>query len=111
MHNNTPSGNSEEPPSCKQWHELKEFHSAGRGFWSHIPDSDWNDWHWQLKHRITSLDHLQRFMTTITPEEFAGRKLANLMLERVITPHCFNLSDTVDELWPLRWQVMVQHHE
>ena len=54
---------------------LKKFSSAGRGFWSDVPDSDWNDWHWQLKHRITSLQQLQRLMPTLTPEEFAGHRL------------------------------------
>ena len=33
---------------------LKEFHSAGRGFWAGVPDSDWHDWRWQMQHRITS---------------------------------------------------------
>ena len=44
---------------------LKEFHSAGRGFWSQVSESDWNDWRWQLKNRITTLDQLERFMPTV----------------------------------------------
>ena len=28
---------------------LKQFRSAGRGFWTDVSDADWNDWHWQLK--------------------------------------------------------------
>jgi lysine 2,3-aminomutase len=26
----------------------------GQGLWQHIPESDWRDWTWQLKNRITS---------------------------------------------------------
>ena len=27
---------------------------AGQGLWQHLPESDWRDWNWQLKNRITS---------------------------------------------------------
>ena len=54
---------------------LKEFRSAGRGFWRDVSDADWNDWHWQLKHRITTPEQLQRLMPALTPEEFAGVKV------------------------------------
>ena len=32
----------------------------GQGHWQHIPASDWQDWTWQLKNRITTLDQLER---------------------------------------------------
>ena len=48
--------------------ELKQFRSAGRGFWSQVTDSDWNSWPWQLKNRITTLNQLSRLMPTLTPE-------------------------------------------
>src|ERR1041385_6240971 len=105
------SGNSEEPPSRRQIESLKKFHSAGRGFWRDIPDSDWNDWHWQLKHRITSLEQLERFMPTLTPEERAGTALANQKLALAITPYFFNLIDPSDEYCPIRWQVIPRVQE
>jgi lysine 2,3-aminomutase len=37
----------------------QEFKSAGRGFWSDVSDADWNDWRWQLKRRVSSLEQLQ----------------------------------------------------
>ena len=64
---------------------LREFRSAGRGFWSDVPDQDWNSWVWQLKNRITTLEQLQRLMPTLTPEEYAGTKLANRRLALAIT--------------------------
>jgi lysine 2,3-aminomutase len=85
---------------------LKEFRPAGRGFWADIPESDWNDWRWQLKHRITTLPQLQRLMPTLTPEEYAGTLLANTKLALAITPYFFNLIDPADENCPIRWQVI-----
>jgi lysine 2,3-aminomutase len=91
--------------------ELKQFRSAGRGFWSHVPDSDWNNWRWQLQHRISSEEQLQRLMPTLTPEEFAGARLANHKLALAITPYFFNLIDPADENCPIRWQVIPRVEE
>src|SRR5712672_1684592 len=111
MQNETSSGTKEEPPSPRWIDSLKHFHQAGRGFWSDVPDSDWNDWHWQLKHRITSVEQLQRLMPTLTPEEFAGTTLANQKLAMAITPYFFNLIDPADENCPIRRQVIPRIEE
>ncbi len=96
----------EEPPSGHRLHLLKGFHSAGQGFWHDVSDKDWNDWRWQLKHRITTAEQLQRLMPSLTPEEFAGTKLANHKLALAITPYFFNLIDPADENCPIRLQVV-----
>ena len=83
---------------------LKQFHSAGRGFWADVPEADWNDWRWQLKHRITTLEQLERLMPSLTPEEHAGTRLANTKLALAITPYFFNLIDPADENCPIRRQ-------
>ena len=106
--NETSAGSSDEPPS---WSSLKEFKSAGRGFWSNVPDGDWNDWRWQLRRRITSVEQLQRLMPTLTPEEIAGSKLANTKLALAITPYFFNLIDPADEHCPIRRQVVPRVEE
>jgi lysine 2,3-aminomutase len=90
---------------------LKEFRSAGRGFWSDVSDADWNDWRWQLKHRITSLEQLNRLLPTLTPEEYAGTQLANTKLALGITPYFFNLIDPADENCPIRRQVIPRIEE
>jgi lysine 2,3-aminomutase len=90
---------------------LKQFHSAGRGFWSDIPDSDWNDFRWQLKHRVTTLEQLRRLLPTLTPEEEAGTQLANTKLALAITPYFFNLIDSSDENCPIRRQVIPRIEE
>jgi lysine 2,3-aminomutase len=90
---------------------LKEFKSAGRGFWANATDADWNDWRWQLKHRITSLDHLRKLLPTITPEEYNGAMLANTKLAMAITPYFFSLIDPADENCPIRRQVIPREEE
>jgi lysine 2,3-aminomutase len=105
------STGSEEPTAAQPLQSLKQFRSAGRGFWHDVSDADWNDWHWQLKHRITNAEQLQRLMPTLTPEEFAGTKLANTKLALAITPYFFNLIDPADENCPIRQQVVPRIEE
>src|SRR5215472_6806134 len=110
MQNDASAENGEEPPA-PGLQSLKQFTSAGRGFWRDVTDSDWNNWHWQLKNRITSLEQLQRLMPTLTPEEYAGTSLANTKLALAITPYFFNLIDPADENCPIRWQVIPRVEE
>ena len=100
-----------EEPDSALFHSLKQFHPAGRGFWNDVSDADWNDWRWQLKNRITSLEKLQRFLPTLTPEEFEGTILANHKLALAITPYFFNLIDGGDENCPIRRQVVPRVEE
>src|SRR5262245_16781817 len=98
-------------PESERLSKLKEFHSAGRGFWSDVPDQEWNSWHWQLKNRITTLSQLNKLMPTLTPEEYAGTQLANTKLALAITPYFFNLIDAADENCPIRRQVIPRLEE
>ena len=90
---------------------LKKFTSAGRGHWSGVSDADWNDWRWQMKHRITTVDQLQKLLPTITVEELAGAQLANTKLALGITPYFFNLIDQSDENCPIRRQMVPRIEE
>jgi len=77
----------------------------GQGLWQHIPESDWRDWTWQLKNRITTVEQLERLMT-LTPEEKAGCLFASHKLALAITPYFFNLIDRDDPNCPIRKQVI-----
>ena len=110
MNDATPVQN-EEPPSCRSTESLKDFRPAGRGAWADVADSDWNDWHWQLTHRITSVERLQQLLPGLTREERAGAVLANHKLALAITPYFFNLIDLTDENCPIRWQVIPRIEE
>ena len=80
------------------WHE-------GQGLWQHVPASDWNDWVWQLKNRLTSVAQLEEHMT-LTPDEKAGCLFASNKLALAITPYFFNLIDRNDPQCPIRQQVI-----
>jgi len=100
-----------EPPSGNSMQALKKFTSAGRGYWHDVSEKDWNDWRWQLKHRITTVEQLQKLLPTLTPEELAGAKLANTKLALGITPYFLNLIDPADEHCPIRQQVIPRIEE
>ena len=76
-------GMGSDPVESLEGRTLKSFQSAGRGFWAHVPDSDWNSWQWQMKNRVTTLATLQKLMPTLSPEEHAGVQLANTKLARM----------------------------
>src|SRR6187401_1308688 len=104
-------GGEGDGPSSPQQTRLKQFHSAGRGFWNDVADAEWNDFRWQLKHRVTTLEQLRRLLPTLTPEEEAGTRLANTKLALAITPYFFNLIDASDENCPIRRQVIPRIEE
>jgi len=101
----------EDPPIDPKLLKLKEFRSFGRGFWGRISDELWNDWRWQLKNRITTVEQLEKFLPTLTPEERAGTILANSKLAMAITPYFFTLIDPADENCPIRRQVIPRIEE
>ncbi|HOW67287.1 MAG TPA: KamA family radical SAM protein [Candidatus Paceibacterota bacterium] len=90
---------------------LKAFFSAGKGLWGTVSDDQWNDWRWQLQHRLTSLAQLQTLLPTLTPEEQTGALLADQRLAMAITPYFFNLIDRQNPDCPIRRQVIPRIEE
>jgi lysine 2,3-aminomutase len=82
----------------------------GQGLWQHVPKSDWQDWTWQLKNRITTLEQLEQLMT-LTSDERVGCAHANQKLALAITPYFFNLIDRADPNCPIRKQVIPRSGE
>ncbi|MBI5144865.1 MAG: KamA family radical SAM protein, partial [Candidatus Omnitrophica bacterium] len=66
---------------------------------------DWEDWHWQLKHRVRSREELSQVIK-LTPEEEAGIKKASGRLSMAITPYWLTLIDPEDPSCPLRRQAV-----
>lgn len=73
--------------------------------WPEIPSPEWNDWKWQLKHRISNLEDLERRLT-LTESEREGVRLAGSKLSLSITPHFFSLIDKSNPDCPIRRQVI-----
>ncbi len=74
-------------------------------FFPQATDHDWNDWHWQLKHRIQSGQELSRVIELSERErEVLGNKKQLMPLS--ITPYYASLLDPVDDRQPLRRTVV-----
>jgi len=76
-----------------------------RRFYPQVTDREWNDWHWQLRHRIRTLGEAERFLMLSDGEREAILR-GGAMLPFAITPYYLALLDAGDPDQPLRRTVM-----
>ncbi len=69
-----------------------------------VADEDWQDWRWQLKHRLNSIGELAEIIR-LTPEEEEGIRASGI-LRLDITPYFASLIDPDDPTCPIRRQVV-----
>jgi lysine 2,3-aminomutase len=80
------------------------FPSKRAPFYKDIPDAQWNDWRWQLSHRLNSADDFDKILNLTESER---RALNSQGLFRVdITPYFASLIDPDDPNDPIRKQVV-----
>lgn len=70
-----------------------------------VPDELWNDWKWQLKNRIETLEDLKKYLP-LTAEEEEGVKKCLGTLRMAITPYYLSLIDPNDPQDPIRKQAI-----
>lgn len=70
-----------------------------------VSDADWNDWHWQVKNRIETLEDLKKYIQ-LTPEEEDGVAQCLGALRMAITPYYLSLIDPDDPHDPVRKQAI-----
>jgi lysine 2,3-aminomutase len=68
-----------------------------------VDDKDWNDWHWQFRNRMTSVDDLKKYFPLSKKEEEGIRKCLK-SLRMAITPYYLSLIDPKDPNDPIRKQ-------
>src|SRR5512136_2687751 len=69
-----------------------------------IPDEKWNDWRWQLSHRLNSVEEIEKVIPLTEDERKA---LSADHLFRVdVTPYFISLIDPADPDDPIRKQVI-----
>ena len=90
--------------------KAKEFQRVPSESWGSVLPSEWNDWSWQLRNRIQTLEQLEKRLSLIG-EERAGTILAGKKLALGITPHFFSLIDPQDPDCPIRRQVVPRIEE
>ncbi|SHJ52303.1 lysine 2,3-aminomutase [Tepidibacter formicigenes] len=70
-----------------------------------VNDEDWNDWKWQIKNRIESVDELKKYIP-LTEEEEKGARQCLETLRMAITPYYLSLIDINDPNDPIRKQAI-----
>ncbi len=105
---------SEEPPQWSDPRESSEDEPPPRRsvsprasrrapLWANVPDRQWDDWRWQLSHRLNSLDELSQ-VVNLTDEEVEGCRYHHFRVD--ITPYFASLIDPDDPNCPIRRQVI-----
>lgn len=83
----------------------RDFRSHAPGCWPGTADAEWNDWRWQLRHRISTPEQAEQHLR-LTPDEREGLLLTRNKLAFAITPHYFNLIESDNPDCPIRRQVI-----
>ncbi len=68
-----------------------------------VTDEQWNDWKWQVKNRIETLDQLKKYIS-LTPAEEEGVTESLKTLRMAITPYYLSLIDPDNPYCPVRKQ-------
>ncbi|MDD5126959.1 MAG: KamA family radical SAM protein [Dehalococcoidales bacterium] len=93
------SSKDDEPP-------LKRSNATSRDrFFRHVPESDWNDWKWQFRNRITTVDELRKVFP-LSAEEPAQLKLVMMRYPLSVTPYYLSLINPDDPADPVRRQAI-----
>ncbi|KGL49828.1 lysine 2,3-aminomutase [Porphyromonas cangingivalis] len=72
-------------------------------FFPNVSDEDWNNWQWQVRNRIETLEDLKKYIQ-LTPEEEEGVRESLKTIRMAITPYYLSLIDPNDPHDPVRKQ-------
>src|SRR5512147_938713 len=80
------------------------FISKRAPIYADVPDEKWNDWRWQLSHRLNTVEEIEKVLPL---NESERKALQTSGLFRVdITPYFISLIDPNDPVDPIRKQVI-----
>lgn len=88
----------------------KQGEARRKALFPDVPDEKWNDWHWQVSHRIPDVDTLKKYLP-LTPEEEEGCRKALEHFRMAITPYYLTLIDPNDPNDPVRKQAVPSGNE
>lgn len=78
--------------------------------WKDVPESDWEDWHWQISNRIMTHDGLKDILQ-LTPSEVIGVKRSKGRLLMAVPPYWLSLIDPMRQTCPIRRQAIPTSEE
>ena len=81
------------------------YETRRKTFFPHVTDKDWNDWEWQVRNRIDTIDKLKHFINLTKSEEDAITSVLS-KLRMAITPYWLTLMDPDDPACPVRKQAI-----
>ncbi|MCX7944953.1 MAG: lysine 2,3-aminomutase [Deltaproteobacteria bacterium] len=81
-----------------------------RKFFNNPSESEWNNWQWQIRNRITRLEDLEKIIS-LTSDEKEGIKRVLKTYRMAITPYYASLMDEKDPLCPIRMQAVPTIYE
>ncbi|MDR2057499.1 MAG: lysine 2,3-aminomutase [Dysgonamonadaceae bacterium] len=77
--------------------------SKRKQFFPQVADSEWNDWKWQVRNRIETVDELKKYLDlTVEEEEAIIESLKTIRM--AITPYYLSLIDNDNRHCPIRMQ-------
>jgi lysine 2,3-aminomutase len=91
------------PSPLARPHIAARFPPGPRSVWSSVPDTLWNDWHWQQRERITRVEQLEPVLRLTDDERRAARE-TDSEFHMGITPYYAALMDPDDPGCPIRLQ-------
>ena len=80
--------------------------------WKDVTEEQWNDWHWQVANRVTTVEDLKKVVNLTEQEEADIREVAK-NFRMGITPYYASLMDPDDPRCPVRMQavpVIAENH-
>jgi len=81
-----------------------------RRFFSHISEENWNDWKWQFRNRITTVEELATFIP-LSAKEKAQLKLVTAKYPLSVSPYYLSLINVYDPDDPIRKQAIPSFEE
>lgn len=73
--------------------------------WEDVDEAQWNDWHWQLANRVTTVNELSQIINLTDEEKEIIEKSLNT-LRMAITPYYASLMDPTDPTCPIRMRAV-----
>ncbi|QVK19557.1 lysine 2,3-aminomutase [Mycoplasmatota bacterium] len=82
-----------------------EYLRRRKSYFPNVTDEEWNNWHWQVRNRIVSLDMLEKYIKLSHDEKDAIEKVLG-KFRMAITPYYLTLMDPEDPKCPVRMQAI-----
>lgn len=79
--------------------------SRRKELFPNVTDAEWNDWRWQVRNRVETLDELKKYIK-LTPAEEEGVAKSLQTLRMAITPYYLSLIDPENPKCPVRRQAI-----